>query len=154
MSYLEQIEVNFKEGKISLQKREELIYYYNNLSQEGKNNLDEKQLSENFGIDDAKNINNEVRDNKPIESGGDMSYFFSLGVAIVYSLVTMQIKSKGDFSRFYEPVWEFFMNFIVILILSLIVATPIKLITKKKFSNVLFWTILVVSILALFGNRT
>ena len=153
MSYLEQIEVNFKEDKISLQKREELIDYYNNLSQEEKNNLDKKQLSENLEIDNAQNLNNEVEDNKPIESG-DVSYFLSLGVAIVYSLVTMQIKSKGDFSRFHEPVWEFFMNFIVIVILSLIFATPIKLITKKKFSNVLFWTILVVSILALYGSRT
>lgn len=151
MSYLEQIEVNFKEGKISLQKREELIDYYNNLSQEEKNNLDEKQLSDDFEIDNAQTFKIEVKDNKPIESV-EVSYFFTIVVAIVYSFVNMQIRSQGDLSRFYEPIWEFFMNFIVILILSLIIATPINLINKKKFSNVLFYTILVVSILALYGS--
>ena len=148
---MEQIEVNFKEGKISLQKREELIDYYNNLSQEEKNNLDEKQLSDDFEIDNAQTFKIEVKDNKPIESV-EVSYFFTIVVAIVYSFVNMQIRSQGDFSRFYEPIWEFFMNFIVILILSLIIATPINLINKKKFSNVLFYTILVVSILALYGS--
>ena len=101
-------------------------------------------------------MNEEKKETKEniIEDNKYLFYFLTAVVCSIYSLIHMSIESKGDLGRFYRPFEEFFINFFVSLVIGFIIAIPINLLSKSKFSKTLFWSTLIIMTMSLLGQSS
>jgi hypothetical protein len=150
MSYIKKIEEEYNNGIISLDKLSKQREFYNKLSQDEKEKLNEKFGSKSNETNISKSIPNDKLVSDPVLSG--MYYFASTIIGLLYSFLHMIIESGGDLSKYYRPAEEFFINLIVIIVIHLIFAVPIWIFSKSNFSKISLWTILIVSSLVLFSE--
>jgi hypothetical protein len=116
-------------------------------------------------VDKKKIENNSKKTQEQLDFERQSKYVFpilTVGIWALYSFVNMSNDVDGDFSRYYRPVEEFiFSHFLPIVMMSFLIAGIIFLIAaifnKFKtagisFFKILFWTSLIISIMALWGD--
>ena len=154
MSYINFIEKEYNDGKITLDEISKKREYYNSLDASEKSSIDRKYSSNFKKTPSEEKVENSVEDGalRGVLSENGVYYLFSILIACLYSFIKMSIDSGGDFDRFYRPGEMFFMNIFVILVIHLFIALPILVLSKSKFSKISFYTILIVSIISLMSN--
>jgi hypothetical protein len=152
MSYIKKIEEEYNNGIISLDKLSEQREIYKKLSQDEKNELNEKFGSKSNEKNISKSIPSDKLVSEPVPNG--MYYFASTIIGLLYSFLHMNIESGGDLSKYYRPAEEFFINLFVIIIIHLFIAVPIWAFSKGNFAKISLWTILIASSFALLGQSS
>ena len=152
MSYIKKIEEEYNSGIISLDKLSEQREFYNKLSQDEKDELNKKLGSKSNEKNISKSITKDKLVSESIPNG--IYYFASTIIGLLYSFIHMNIESGGDLTKFYEPVEEFIINFLVIIIIHLFIAVPIWAFSKGNFAKTSLLTILIVSFFSLIGQSS
>ena len=154
MSYIKKIESDYNKGNITLDEVTELRKKYQNASDFEKNQMDEAHAEQQEAIEKELANNSRVEPMEPGTLPSSSNYFFASIIMVFYALTVMSIETDGDFSRYYHPFEEFFIQFTVAAIISLSISGIVYLFSGKRavYSKTLLYTTIIVLGLSLYGT--